>query len=102
MIVASAAPVGPRVCDPLKITSDMSLPRRLLGLWLPKTHFIASTMFDFPEPLGPTMTVIPSGNSNRVRSAKLLKPASSSALSIQDGSAWFGVDRKGRNPRVLG
>jgi hypothetical protein len=39
-------------------------------------------MFDLPEPLGPTTTVMPLGNSNLVRSAKLLKPLSSSALSM--------------------
>ena len=43
---------------------------------------MASTMLDFPEPLGPTTTVMPGGNSNRVRSAKLLKPRISRALSI--------------------
>ena len=43
---------------------------------------MASTMFDLPEPLGPTTTVMPRGNSNRVRSAKLLKPTSSRALSM--------------------
>ncbi len=52
MIVASAEPAGPRVCDPLKITSDMSLPRRLLALCEPSTHLIASTMLDFPGPVG--------------------------------------------------
>ncbi len=40
-------------------------------------------MFDLPEPLGPTTTVIPAGKSNRVASAKLLNPLSSSALSIK-------------------
>ena len=71
---------------PLKMTSDMSLPRRLLALCSPSTHLMASTMFDLPDPLGPTITVIPGGNSNRVLSAKLLKPTSSSALSMNEAS----------------
>ena len=36
MIVASAEPAGPRVCEPLKMTSDISLPRRLLALCEPE------------------------------------------------------------------
>ena len=44
---------------------------------------MASTMFDLPDPLGPTTTVTPGGNSNRVLSAKLLKPLNSRALSIE-------------------
>ena len=80
--VTSAAFIPRRVGEPLKITSAISLPRRLLMLCSPRTHLMPSTTFDFPDPLGPTTTVIPGGNSNRVLSAKLLKPASSSALSI--------------------
>jgi hypothetical protein len=45
---------------------------------------MASTTFDLPDPLGPTTTVIPAVNSNRVRSAKLLKPLSSRAASMAD------------------
>ena len=49
----------------------------------PSTHLMPSTMFDLPEPLGPTTTVMPAGNSKRVLSAKLLKPKSSRALSMR-------------------
>jgi hypothetical protein len=35
-------------------------------------------MFDFPEPFGPTMAVMPRGNSSTVFVAKDLKPTSSS------------------------
>src|SRR5271165_5485165 len=80
--VISAAFIPRRVGEPLKITSAISLPRRLLTLCSPRTHLMPSTTFDLPDPLGPTTTVIPGGNSNRVLSAKLLKPASSSALSM--------------------
>ena len=80
--VISAEFMPRRLAEPLKITSAISLPRRLLTLCSPSTHLMASTMFDLPEPFGPTTTVIPWGNSNRVLSAKLLKPTSSSALSM--------------------
>src|ERR687895_218664 len=82
---ASAALACRREREPLKMTSVISLPRSDLTLWAPSTHLMASTTLDLPEPLGPTTTVMPGGNSNRVRSAKLLKPFSSSALSIAIG-----------------
>ena len=72
----------PAAAEPLKMTSAISLPRRLLTLCSPSTHLMASTTLDLPEPLGPTTTVMPAGNSNRVLSAKLLKPTSSRALSM--------------------
>src|SRR3954469_24527729 len=84
MTVASAAFIGlrPALPEPLKMQSDMSLPRRLLADCSPSTHLMPSTMLDLPEPFGPTTTVMPAGNSKRVLSAKLLKPKSSSALSM--------------------
>ena len=91
-MVAIAALEGRREfapLEPLKMTSDISLPRKLFALCSPSTHLMASTMFDFPDPLGPTTTVIPGGNSNRVLSAKLLKPLSSSALSITRDRHFF-------------
>ena len=81
----SAEFMARRLPEPLKITSAISRPRRLLTLCSPSTHLMASTMFDLPEPFGPTTTVMPGGNSNRVRSAKLLKPTSSRALSMAAG-----------------
>src|ERR1700676_2444694 len=77
------------------MTSDISLPRRLLTLCSPSTHLIASTTFDLPEPFGPTTTVIPAGNSNRVLSAKLLKPTSSSAFNMGSGLREL-VQRSGK------
>src|SRR5215469_14248808 len=65
------------------MTSAISLPRRLLTLCSPSTHLMASTTFDLPEPFGPTTAVMPLGNSKRVLSAKLLKPTSSSAFSME-------------------
>ncbi len=80
--VASAVFSGCREPEPLKMTSAISLPRRLLALCSPRTHLMASTTLLLPEPLGPTMAVMPGGKSKRVLSAKLLKPTSSSALSM--------------------
>ena len=68
--------------EPAKMTSVDALPLRLRTDCSPSTHLIASTTFDFPEPFGPTTTVMPSGNSNLVRSAKLLNPKSSRAFSV--------------------
>ena len=64
------------------MTSIISWPRSDLALCEPRTHFTASTTLDLPDPFGPTTIDTPRGNSNRVRSAKLLKPESSRALSM--------------------
>src|SRR5258708_33489771 len=79
---ASARGAGLRLDEPLKMTSVISFPRRLLGLWSPRIHLIESTTLLLPLPLGPTTQVTPGANSKRVRSAKLLKPNRSSDLSI--------------------
>src|SRR5262245_26669547 len=79
---ASARGAGLRFAEPLKMTSVISFPRRLLGLWSPRIHLIESTTLLLPEPLGPTTHVTPGAKSKRVRSAKLLKPNKSSDLSI--------------------
>src|SRR5688500_13186010 len=100
---ASAALACRRVREPLKMTSVISLPRRAFTLWEPRTHLMASTTFDLPEPLGPTTTVMPAGNSNRVRSAKLLKPLSSRAVSMMRGINHDGTkaQRNARNYCLL-
>src|SRR5206468_11808582 len=61
---------------PPKITSCIDWPRTASGDCSPSAHRTASVMFDFPEPLGPTMTLTPGPNSRRVRSGKDLKPFS--------------------------
>jgi hypothetical protein len=66
----------PRGGEPAKITSDIDPPRTFLAEWVPSTQASASTTFDFPEPLGPTMTVMPGPTSTLVVSAKDLKPLS--------------------------
>ena len=65
------------------MTSAISPPRRLLALCSPRIQRTASTMLLLPEPLGPTMAVMPSPKSKTVLSAKLLKPTSSRRLSIR-------------------
>src|SRR5438874_831386 len=81
--VTSARPIARRDEEPLKITSAISPPRMLLALCSPRIHLTASTTLLFPEPFGPTIAVMPGGNVNHVRSAKLLNPTSSSLLSIR-------------------
>ena len=87
--VASALPLALRPAEPLKMTSVIFLPRKLFGLWSPRIHLTASMTFDLPDPLGPTTAVTPGWNSNRVRSANDLKPASSRERSMTtfDGEA---------------
>ena len=63
-----------RADEPLKITSSIASPRRLLADCSPSTHLNASTTLDLPQPLGPTIPVIGESKTNSVRSAKLLKP----------------------------
>src|SRR5947209_1523164 len=82
-MVTSASPRLRREVEPLKMTSAISPPRRLLALCSPRTQRTASTTLLLPLPLGPTMAVIPAGKSNCVLSAKLLKPTSSSRLSMK-------------------
>src|SRR5262245_34331026 len=81
-MVTSARPRLRRAAEPLKITSVISPPRRLLALCSPSTQRTASTTFDLPEPFGPTMPVIPAGKSNCVLSANDLKPTISRRLSM--------------------
>ena len=72
--VTSARPSAARLSVPTKMTSSIFAERTVLGPWAPSTQAIASTMFDFPEPFGPTTTVTPGSNSSVVGSAKDLKP----------------------------
>ena len=63
-----------RLSVPLKIKSSISLPRSCLAETSPKPNLIASTIFDFPQPLGPTIPVSPFFISKSVGSTKDLKP----------------------------
>src|SRR5688500_299780 len=65
------------------MTSALSLPRRPAGGGSPEIHLRASTTLLLPEPFGPTTPTTPGPKSKRTRSAKLLKPTSSSDLSMR-------------------
>ena len=76
--VTSAKFLGLLPSTPAKITS--SIPDALIedGLLSPINHWNASIIFDFPQPLGPTIPVSPGNISTSVESTKLLKPRSRS------------------------
>src|SRR5215472_10198889 len=74
----SANPTGLRVSAPLNITSAISSPRSDLADCSPSAQRTASSTFDFPQPLGPTIAVTPSWKLKTVLSANDLKPNSSS------------------------
>jgi len=59
VIVTSASPIGGRFVVPLKMQSAIRSARRDLWLCSPNTQLMASTTFDFPQPFGPTMQVVP-------------------------------------------
>src|SRR5262249_32870634 len=84
-MVTSARPTLRREEEPLKMTSAISPPRRLLADCSPRIQRTASTMLDLPEPFGPTIAVMPGANSIVVLSAKLLKPISSRLFSMALG-----------------
>src|SRR5678815_1125731 len=65
---------GLRPPEPLKITSSIASPRSDLADCSPSTHLKASTTFDLPQPLGPTMPVMGESKWNSVRSANDLNP----------------------------
>src|SRR4051794_26377355 len=70
----SARPSGGRPEVPAKMTSSILPPRRDFAPCSPITHASASTTFDLPEPLGPTMQVIPGSSWRVVEEAKDLNP----------------------------
>src|SRR6476619_6668023 len=72
--VTSARPSGGRPAVPAKMTSSILPPRRLLAPCSPITHASAPTTLDLPEPLGPTMQVMPCSRRRVVAEAKDLKP----------------------------
>src|SRR5437667_7136722 len=72
--VTSARPSGGREAVPAKTTSSILARRRLLAPCSPITQANASTMFDLPDPFGPTTQVIPGSNRSEVAEAKDLNP----------------------------
>ncbi len=70
----SADAVGLRASLPLKITSSIRSPRRLLALCSPITHVMASATLLLPHPLGPTIAVTPLSKASSERSENDLNP----------------------------
>ena len=70
----SARPSGGRPDVPAKMTSSILPPRSDLALASPMTQARASTTLDLPDPLGPTMQVIPGSSWSVVEDAKDLNP----------------------------
>src|SRR5687767_16024232 len=96
----SAAPVGLRASEPLKMTSSILSPRRLLALCSPRTHVSASATLLLPQPFGPTMAVTPRSNASSDRSEKDLKPEiSRRSRCISTGSRR--KRRQSNKPRLL-
>lgn len=77
----SANPLPLRVLEPLKIRSSRLSERSVLILCSPITQRMASTIFDLPQPFGPTIPVIWLSRLMTVRSAKLLNPLISNDFS---------------------
>ena len=63
-----------RLSEPPKMMSSIFVPLRLFDEISPRTQRIASEIFDFPLPLGPTITVVPPSKVSFVLSGKDLKP----------------------------
>src|SRR6266436_6433317 len=72
--VTSARPSAGRPEVPAKTTSSILPPRSGLTPCSPITQENASTTLDLPEPLGPTMHVIPGSNLRVVVDANDLNP----------------------------
>ena len=70
----SAIPARARTAPPEKIISAVDLPRSVRSLCSPRTQRTASATLLFPEPLGPTIAVIPSEKWNSVLVANDLYP----------------------------
>src|SRR5918998_5187894 len=96
----SARPRAPRLPVPAKMTSCILPPRSDFGPCSPSTQAMASTTLDFPEPLGPTMTVIPGSKSRVVFSANDLNPRRVNDLrNIRPADASTGI-RRSRGCRI--
>jgi len=69
---------------PENMTSSMPDPRMLFADVSPITHLKDSTIFDFPQPFGPTMPVKPFSIKKLVLSANDLNPLSWIFLNSMD------------------
>ncbi len=69
---------------PPKITSCIDWPRTATGDCSPSAHSTASVTFDLPEPLGPTITLVPGPNSSRRAIGERFESLQRDALQIHD------------------
>jgi hypothetical protein len=83
--------MAPRAAVPLKMTSSIFPPRSVLELCSPMTQRIASDIFDFPEPFGPTIAVTSRLKVSRVLSGKDLNPWISSAFKYNISTSSCGM-----------
>src|SRR5262245_6420912 len=93
----SAVAVGFRASLPLKITSSMRSPRRLLALCSPITQVMASATLLLPHPFGPTMAVTPLSKASSDRSETDLNPLISRRcrrIDIHPGYVLENADQK--------
>jgi hypothetical protein len=72
--VTSAALAPESVSEPEKINSLIAPARNTPGLCSPIAKSTASVMLLFPEPLGPTIEVMPPSSGILTGRAKVLKP----------------------------
>src|ERR1700688_1322164 len=92
VMVTSARPMGGRLTVPLKMQSAMRSARRDLWLCSPSTQEIASTTLDLPQPLGPTMQVVPEPlKVSVVRSQNDLNPTISTLRSFNKVSSFVSL-----------
>src|SRR5712664_2408934 len=96
VMVTSASPRGGRLVVPLKMQSAMRSARSDLWLCSPRTQEIASTTLDLPQPLGPTIQVVPEPlKVTAVRSQNDLKPRISTFRSLSKMSPFGRPSRQG-------
>ena len=91
----SARPSGGRPDVPAKMTSSILPPRSDLAPCSPITQASASTTLDLPEPLGPTMQVIPGSSWSVVAEAKDLNPLRVRLFRYNAGSQGRSTSRCG-------
>src|ERR1700674_5855595 len=100
VMVTSASPSGGRLVVPFKMQSAIRSARSDLWLCSPRTQEMASTTLDLPQPLGPTMQVVPVPlKVTVVRSQKDLKPAISTFRSLSKLSSLYPPPRQHGHPR---
>src|SRR4051794_24861280 len=98
--VTSARPSGARPAVPAKMTSSILPPRSALAPCSPRTHAMASTTLDLPEPFGPTTQVMPGSSRSVVAEAKDLNPFTVRLLRCTDLRGSAGCSRLAGYPPV--